>query len=108
MTHSKPGDWCRQNAKDTIEAIKRIKSDSVLKERYTAKGGNKRNILLAAFQRWSRELIPAKNILPIVEKVTKIETDNDILYSACLKTEDKCSAYRYIAFRFQVYTYTKY
>lgn len=81
----------RQHSKDTIGAIKKMKPDTVLRKHNTSKGGNKQKFLLTALQRWNLDLSPSKRNSRVVHRVTKVYIENDILDSAYLRTEEKCS-----------------
>lgn len=72
----------------------------MLRRHFTNRGVIKHKIQLAAFKRWNTVLAPAKRSSRVVDKVTKITIDDDVLDSPLLNTEEKCSGYRYIVYRF--------
>lgn len=96
----------RQYSKDAMEAISKMKPDMAIRKHYKIRGGSKRNILSKAFKSWNREMVPAKNTSRVVDRVTKTDIDKDVLDSVYLTTEENCSAYRYIVYRFPGYTRT--
>lgn len=56
--------------------------------------------MLHAFQNWNEELAPARRNSRVVDRVTKLKIEKDVLDSPLLSTEEKFSGYKYLVYRF--------
>lgn len=99
-TNCGPNKKVQQNAKDTLQIIQKLDPNILLRKHYSRRGGSKKNILLATFKDWNAKLAPAKRNSRVVDKVTKLEIKDNVLDSPLLSTEEKCSGYRNIVYRF--------
>lgn len=90
-TNYGPNKKVRQHARDTLEAIQKLNSDVLLRKHYTRRGGNQLLVLLGALKNWKIMLTPTKRSSRVVEKLTKLTIDDDVLDSPLLRTEEKCS-----------------
>lgn len=90
-----------QHSQDTLEANQKLPHEVLLRKHFTRRGGNQKHIFLAEFKARNTMLAPAKRTSRVVDKVTKLRIDDDVLDAPMLSTAEKCSGYRYVVYIFQ-------